>query len=197
MFRYAIAALVLAGLVAVQPASADIKIGDSAPAYSNLPGVDGKTHSLADLKAKDVLVLVITCNHCPVAVDYEDRLIDFTKKYSSSPDSKVAVVAINVNNLPADRLDKMIERSKEKGFNFSYLYDESQKIAKDLGAKVTPEFYVFDKNRKLVYHGAMDDSRNPTKVSKKYLEAAVDSLLAGKAPEVPQTKAFGCSVKYD
>src|SRR5262249_2196740 len=145
MTRYA-AALLAAGLLVVglvRAGDSMIKIGDPAPNFTDLPGVDGKNHALAEYKNKDVLVVAITCNHCPVAVAYEDRLIAFTKKYAG-PDSKVQVVAINVNNLAADKLDKMKIRAEQKGFNFDYLYDASQKIAKSLSAKVTPEFYVFN-----------------------------------------------------
>jgi peroxiredoxin len=196
MIRYAAVALALVGLALIPTARADIKIGDPAPAFSGLEGVDGKSKSLDDYKNKDVLVVVITCNHCPVAVQYEDRIIEFTKKYAG-PDSKVGLVAINVNNLEQDKLPAMKERAKEKGFNFDYLYDPSQKIARELGAKVTPEFYVFNKERKLVYHGAMDDSNNPASVKTNFLAPAVEAALAGSTPQTAETKARGCSVKFD
>lgn len=172
-----------------------VKIGDPAPAFS-LPGVDGKMHSLGEYKA-DALVVVITCNHCPVAVAYEDRLIDFTKKHVAGSGGKVQLVAINVNNLEADKLPKMVERAKEKGFNFPYLYDESQEIGRALGASVTPEFYVFNKERKLVYTGAMDDNNNAGAVKTNYLEPAVKAALSGSTAEVAETRARGCSVKYE
>src|SRR5438270_12527563 len=125
MFRFAIPALVALGMVAGSSHAGQfnrkLSIGDAAPAWSSLPGVDGKTHSLADLKDKDVVVLVITCNHCPVAVAYEDRIINFAKKYASGSDSKVGLVAINVNKNETDSLPRMKERAKEKGFNFPYL----------------------------------------------------------------------------
>src|SRR5579883_2424925 len=117
---FGLAALGLLCTAALAPVQAQGKfnkklaVGDKAPSYSDLPGTDGKKHSLADLSNKEVVVVVITCNHCPVAVAYEDRIINFTKKYSGK-DSKVAVVAINVNNGEADRMPKMIERAKEKG----------------------------------------------------------------------------------
>jgi len=199
MIRYA-TTLLIAGIVTfglVQAGGAGkLKLGDPAPNFTDLPGVDGKKHSLADYKDKDVLVLVITCNHCPVAVAYEDRIIDFTKKYAGNG-SKVGLVAINVNNLPQDKLDKMQERAKEKGFNFTYLYDASQKIGKELNARVTPEFYVFDKNRKLVYWGSMDNNQNPASATQNYLVSAVNATLKGETITTPQTKAFGCSVKYE
>lgn len=197
MVRFAIAVAVACLLAATSQAgefNKKLSIGDSGPAWSNLPGVDGKSHSLADLKDKDVVVVIITCNHCPVAVAYEDRIIDFTKK-NAGADSKVAVVAINVNNLEADKLPKMVERSKEKGFNFPYIYDESQKVGREYGASVTPEFFVLNKERKVVYMGAMDDNQGSPKVN--YLEAAVKAVLEGKKPEKAETRGRGCSVKYE
>src|SRR5450755_2743267 len=107
-----------------------LSLGDPAPAWKELPGADGKTHSLSDLKDKDVIVVVFTCNSCPIANDYEARIIAFAKTHASS-DSKVALVAINVNTIPDDRLDKMKTRAEKKKYNFPYLYDETQKIAKD------------------------------------------------------------------
>jgi len=194
-------ALVL-GLVLVSNAQAGkfnkkLSVGDAAPTFSELPGTDGKMHSLAQFKDKDVVVVVVTCNHCPVAVAYEDRIIALTKKYASSADSKVAIVAINVNKDPIDRLDKMTERAKAKGFNFPYLFDETQKIGRELGATVTPEFFVLNKERKIAYMGALDDSQSTSKVSKKYVEDAIDALLAGKTVGTTETRGRGCSVKYE
>jgi peroxiredoxin len=199
MFRFATAVLVAAGLALVNPLHAadkakTLSIGDAAPQWKDLEGVDGKKHSLADLKDKDVVVLVITCNHCPVAVAYEDRIIDFAKKHASAG-SKVGLVAVNVNNLEADKMPAMKSRAKEKGFNFAYLYDPTQKIAKDYNAKVTPEFYVLNKDRKVVYHGAMDDSMKSPKVN--YLEAAVTAALKNEKPTTAETTARGCTVKFD
>ncbi len=169
-----------------------INIGDAAPTYTKLPGTDGKEHSLADIKS-DVVIIAITCNKCPMAIKYEDRMIELAKKYA---DKSVTMVAINVNDNEADGLEKMKERAKEKGFNFAYLFDASQQIATKLGARVTPEFFVLDKNRKIVYTGALDDNPDPSKVTKKYLELAVEAALAGKLPEVTETRAVGCGVQY-
>src|SRR5262249_21863064 len=151
----------------------------------------------SDLKDKDVVVVVVTCNHCPVAVAYEDRIIEFAKKYTSSPESKVGLVAINVNNNNTDKLDKMKERAKTKGFNVTYVYEESQKIGRDLGATKTPEFFVLNKERKVVYMGAMDDSQPVKNVKKRYLEDAVDALLKGEKISTTETAARGCSVQYE
>ena len=170
-----------------------LQIGQKAPDFS-LPATDGKTYSLADFADATTLVIFFTCNHCPVAVAYEDRLVKFQADYK---DKGVQLIAINVNNLPADRLDKMKERAAAKGFNFPYLYDSSQKVGRDFGAKVTPHIFVLDGQRKIAYMGAFDNSQNESKVEKHYLRDAVDALLAGKTPPEPVTKQFGCGIKYE
>ncbi len=180
------------GLVQAGKYNSTLNVGDSAPAWVNLPGVDGKKHSLADLKDSPIVVVVFTCNSCPVAESYEDRIIAFAKKYST----KVSVVAINVNKVPEDRLPKMKERAKEKGFEFPYLYDETQKIGKLFGAEYTPEFFVLDKDRKIVYMGAMDDHSPPAMSTKHFLEDAVDAVLKGQKPMTGETLARGCKVRY-
>jgi peroxiredoxin len=171
-----------------------LKIGDAAPTWSDLIGTDDAKHSLADYKKADLVVLVFTCNHCPIAVAYEDRLVQLQKDYQ---DKGVQVVAVNVNNLAADKLDKMKVRAQEKGFNFPYLYDPSQKIGRDYGATCTPHVFLLDKERKLVYAGRIDDSQPAAKVKKQDLRAALDALLAGKAPPVTVTTQFGCTIKWD
>ena len=172
-----------------------LNIGDAAPVWTNLPGIDEKTHALDDLADKAVVVVVFTCNSCPIAVDYEDRIIALAKKYSAA-DSKVAVVAINVNNVEADKLPKMRERAELKGFNFPYLYDESQKIGREFGANFTPEFFVLNAERKIDYMGGMDDNSDPTKVTVNYLDPAIEAVLAGRQPETTETVARGCRVRY-
>jgi peroxiredoxin len=173
-----------------------LSIGDAAPAWAGLPGVDGKQHSLADLKTRDVVVVVFTCNSCPYAVDYEDRLIAFAGKHAGA-DGKVALVAINVNKIEEDNLPNMKERAAEKGFNFPYLYDETQQIGRAYGATRTPEFYVLDKARKIVYMGGMDDNSNAAEVKTHHLAAAVDAALSGKKPATAETLPIGCTVRYE
>ena len=168
--------------------------GDAAPAWENLPGVDGQRHSLADLDA-EVVVVVFTCNSCPVAADYEDRIIAMAKKYGGA-DGKAAFVAINVNRIPEDSLPKMKERAEQRGFPFPYLFDESQNIAKAYGAAFTPEFFVLDKNRRVAYMGGMDDSSDPKRVKTHYLEPAIQAVLAGEKPETAETVARGCRIRY-
>lgn len=173
---------------------AQLKVGDKAPDWKNLIGVDEKEHSLSDYRDAKLIVLVFTCNHCPVAKAYEDRLIALQKDYK---DKGVQVIALNVNNIPEDRLDKMKVRAQEKGFNFPYLYDPTQATGHAYGAKVTPHVFVLDSERKVAYIGAIDDNMDVTKVKQNYLRAALDALLANKTAETATTKAFGCSIKYE
>jgi peroxiredoxin len=173
-----------------------LKIGDAAPAWADLPGVDGRMHSLKDLKDKEVVVVVFTCNSCPIAEGYEDRIMAFQKKYCG-PGKKVALVAINVNVIREDLLPQMQEQAKLKGFEFAYLFDKTQKIAKDFDAVCTPEFFVFGKDRKLVYKGAMDDTSIEKNVKMNYLDPAVDAALKGMRPEIEEVRARGCAIRYE
>ena len=173
-----------------------LSIGDKAPEWKNLPGIDGKKLSLSDLKKKDVVVLTFICNSCPYAVDYENRLIAFAKKHSGK-DNRVALVAVNVNKVDEDLPPKMKEKAEAKGFKFPYLFDETQQIAKDFGAGFTPEFFVLSKDRKVVYMGAMDDSPNADKVKRRYVDEAVAAALAGNLPEVRETVPIGCRIRIE
>lgn len=172
-----------------------LDIGDKAPEWNRLPGVDGKKHSLSDLKDRDVVVVVFTCNSCPYAVDYEDRLVSFASRHAEA-DSRVGLVAINVNTNPEDRLEEMTARAKARGFTFPYLYDETQDIARRFGAGATPEFFVLDKNRKVVYMGAMDDNPRASKVTRRYVDDAVQATLEGRMPEVRETVPIGCRIRF-
>jgi peroxiredoxin len=166
--------------------------GDPAPAWKDLPGTDGKKHSLADLAGTDVVVLLFTCNSCACSEEYEDRIIAFAKKY----DGRAAVVAVNVNTIPEDRLPAMTRKATAKKFQFPYLYDETQKIARDYGATYTPEFFVLTRDRKVAYMGAMDDNTKPEKVKTRHLESAVDAVLKGEKPAKEETTAHGCLIRY-
>src|SRR5262249_50267977 len=157
----------------------------------------GKRHALAELKDKDVVVVVFTCNSCPFASGYEDRIIAFAEKYAG-PDSKVALVAINVNTNMDDALPAMKERAARKKFPFPYLYDPTQQIAGEYGANFTPEFFGLDKPRKVAYMGAMDDKAPPNTPTAGYLESAVQAVLAGKPASMPETSAAaGCRIKFN
>jgi peroxiredoxin len=172
-----------------------LSIGDAAPEWKMLEGTDGHKHSLADLADKEVIVVCFTCNTCPYAVDHEDRLIALARRFAAEG-NKCAVVAINANKVKDDLLPAMQERAKAKGFNFPYLHDETQQVAKSYGATYTPEFVVLNKQRKVVYLGAMDDSPDGKKVTKRWLDDAIAAALAGKLPETSETPAVGCAVRY-
>jgi peroxiredoxin len=172
-----------------------LSVGDAAPQWTELEGTDGKKHALADLADKEVVVVCFTCNTCPYAVDYEVRLIALSKRFESEG-GKCALVAINANKVKDDLLPAMQARAKAKGFNFPYLHDATQQVAKSYGATYTPEFVVLNKERKVVYLGAMDDSSDGKNVTNKYVEDAVAAALAGKRPDVTETPAVGCAVRY-
>ncbi len=179
---------------AVLSRGAELKIGDAGPDWTGLIGVDDSRHGLSDYKDAKLAVVVFTCNHCPVAQAYQDRIIALQKDYKGKG---VQVIAVNVNNIPEDTLDKMKERAKSKEFNFPYLYDSTQKIGHDYGATTTPHVFVLDKNRKLAYMGGIDDNMKAGDVKKHYLRDALDALLAGKTPPETDTKHMGCSIKYE
>jgi peroxiredoxin len=171
-----------------------LSIDDSAPTWKDLPGVDGQKHSSADLAKSKAIVLVFTCNSCPYAIDYEKRIIALTKQFASQG---VAVVAVNVNKIPEDSLDEMTARATSQGFNFAYLYDNSQQIARDYGATYTPEFFVLDQQRKIAYMGALDDSPAVDKVQEQFVVNALTALLAGERPKVTETVAIGCRIRLE
>ena len=169
-----------------------LDIGDHAPTWSGLPGVDGQQHSSDQLKSAEAVVVVFTCNSCPYAVDAEDRVIALHNKFA---ERDVAVVAINVNKNPEDRLPAMKQRAEENSFPFSYLFDESQQIAREFGAKYTPEFYVLDSQRRVAYMGSLDDSPDGKDVTQRYVEDAVNAVLKGNKPAVTETVPIGCRVR--
>jgi len=163
----------------------------------HLPGVDGKTHTLGELEDKPVVAVTFWCNHCPYVQAWEQRVIEVANDYRAKG---VAVVAINANetiNYPTDDFPHMVERARDKRYPFSYLRDETQETARAYGAARTPEFFVFDRDRVLRYHGAPDDNHeSASRVTHKYLRDALDAILAGKEPTLPETAPKGCSVKW-
>ncbi|MBK6274538.1 MAG: thioredoxin family protein [Saprospirales bacterium] len=175
------------------------KVGDNIKDFS-LQNIDGKNVSLADYKDSKGFIITFTCNHCPYAMAYEDRILALNKKYAKAG---YPVIAINPNDAiqyPEDNFEAMQVRSKEKKFNFPYLYDESQNIAKQFGATKTPHVFIVQKEGdKLVvkYIGAIDDNwEKAADVKEKYAESAIDALLAGKPVATTSTKAIGCSIKW-
>ena len=190
-------ALALSGnLLSAGEFNSVLSIGDVAPTWKELPGVDGKKHSLSDLKGREIIVVVFTCNTCPYAVDYEDRLIAFADEHCGAS-SKIGLVAINVNTVEDDLLPAMKVRARDKKFPFTYLFDESQQIARDYGAITTPELFVLNRDRKVVYMGAMDDNANPQKVTRRFVEEAVLATVEGRAVEEKETVAVGCLIRFE
>jgi len=174
-----------------------INTGAYAPDF-RLPGVDDKEHGLADYADKKVVVLAFTCNHCPAAIGAQDRIVALQRDFGPK---SVQVVAINANEEighPTDSFAYMVERAKEKSFNFPYLRDKSQDVAKAYGAQRTPHFFVLDADRKVVYNGRMDD--NPYEEGKQTtheLLDAVEQVLAGQKVTVAPTEPVGCNVKWE
>ncbi|MBK8621852.1 MAG: thioredoxin family protein [Saprospiraceae bacterium] len=171
------------------------QIGDTATDFS-LKGVDGKKVSMADYKDAKGFIVVFTCNHCPYAVMYEDRINDLAKNYTKKG---YVLLAINPNDpevQPKDSYELMIERAKEKGFVFPYLFDEGQKVYPQYGATKTPHVFLLDNKRVVKYIGALDDNaQDASAVTEKYLENAIEALEKGLKPNPETTKAIGCSIK--
>ncbi|HNY27190.1 MAG TPA: redoxin domain-containing protein [Candidatus Sumerlaeota bacterium] len=201
-------ALVMSG-VSVRGADEEefkpLKIGSEAPPF-RLLGVDGKMYSLQDFSESPILVVFFTCNHCPTAQAYEDRILALVKEYCqkgvafvgvSSTDNK----ALRLNEMGYTDLGDTFEeckiRAKDRMFNFPYLYDgEKQEAARLYGPHATPHFFIFDKERKLRYEGAVDDSEKPLGVRESFVRNALDALLAGQAVPRESTPAIGCSIKW-
>lgn len=171
------------------------KVGDKATDFK-LKSVDNKMYSMADYKDAKGFIVVFTCNHCPFAVKYEDRIIDLAKKYKSKG---YILLAINPNDpaaQPEDSFELMQKRAKEKKFSFPYLFDEGQKIYPQYGATKTPHVFLLDKNLVVKYIGAIDDNvEDASQVKEKYLENAIAALEKGEEPTPNTTKAIGCSIK--
>ncbi len=183
-----------------------LRPGSAAPDF-DLPGVDGKRYTLASFTKSSVLVMVFTCNHCPTAQLYEERLKALATRFQPQG---VALVAVSPNSPAAVRLDElgytdlgdsledMKVRAKERGFNFPYLFDgDTEEMSRKYGPAATPHAFVFDRERKLRYVGRIDDSERPGLVKSQDLAKAVEALLAGRLPEVSETKVFGCSTKWN
>lgn len=163
----------------------------------SLPGVDGKNHTLKDYDKAKVLVVMFICNHCPYVQAIEQRLITLANTLKPQD---VYFVGINSNDpvsYPEDNFENMKKRSEKLGYSFDYLMDESQEVARAYGAVCTPDFFVFDAERKLRYRGRLDDSpRNASAVSRQEMKEAIQALLDGNAVPEPQNAAMGCSLKW-
>lgn len=169
-----------------------LSIGDDAPAWVDLEGVDGKKHSLTDLKESPIVIVIFTCNSCPIAQDYESRILTLQKTYP-----KVPIVAINVNTIKEDQLPAMIEHATKMKFTFPYLYDPTQKIGKEYGANYTPEVFVLNADRKVVYMGAIDDKIPPGKPTTMYIENMIAAIRDKKQLVETETFPRGCRIRYE
>ncbi len=186
-------------LLASAPIKGGYEVGDTVADFK-LKNVDGKTVSLADWKDAKGFIVVFDCNTCPVSRKYNERIISLNKMYASKG---FPLIAINPNSpevSEGDSYDEMVKYAKKKGYTFPYLYDASQKVVSEFGATNTPHVFVLNKvgnELKVAYIGAIDDSaRDASAANNKYVEAAVNALLAGKAVSITKTKAIGCGVKW-
>lgn len=173
-----------------------LKIGSPAPDF-RLKGVDGKTYSLESFAGAKVVVVMFTCNHCPYVQAYEPRLIAIQRDYQNQGVRLMAINANETKNYPEDSFDKMVIRARELHYNFPYLRDDTQEVAKAYGAACTPEMFLLDELRRLRYHGRVDDNYKDPEAVKSYdLRKAIDTVLAGRDPNPALTHAIGCSIKW-
>jgi peroxiredoxin len=171
-------------------------LGQTAPGFDELPGTDGKRHSLSSFDDRDLLAVVFLGNGCPTAKACEDWLIGLQEAHGGRG---LQVVAINSNNpylSPPDTLEEMVRRAAGKGFNFPYLKDATGGVAQAFGVDRTPCALFFDAARVLRYRGRIADARDPSRVRRHDLACAIDDVLAGRSVEVPETEAFGCAVVW-
>lgn len=194
-----IISLSIAVIINLYAIAGGYKIGDTARDFS-LKNIDGKMVSMKDVKNAKGFIVVFTCNHCPFAKAYESRIMELDKKYSAKNYPVIAINPNDVSVVPDDSFENMVVLSKEKGYSFPYLYDESQEIASAYGATRTPHLYILQKvdDKYIVkYIGAIDNNtEDADKADKKYVEEAVDALIAGKSVPTPETKAIGCGIKW-
>jgi peroxiredoxin len=175
---------------------ANLKIGDK-PISFTLPGVDGKEYKLSDYVGAEALSVIFSCNHCPYVRAWEDRMVQIQADYADDGLQFLVINSNDVNQYPEDSFPKMKERAEEKGFNFPYLFDETQEIAHAYGAERTPEVFLFDQSGTLQYHGAIDDNYDdPGAIKAHYLRNALDAVFAGSTPSIQETPPVGCTIKW-
>lgn len=194
LFLFAAAGLALF-IAASAPVNTGLKVGDTAPDFK-LKNVDGRMVSLKDYTDVKGYIVTFTCNTCPYAVMYEDRIIELHNKFASKGYPVIAIQPNDPEAQPGDAFDKMQARAKDKGFPFPYLLDEGQKVYPQYGASRTPEIYLLDKNLVVRYTGAIDDNaQDASAVTVRYVENAIAALESGKSPEPNFVKAVGCTIK--
>lgn len=173
-----------------------LKMDSLIPAFS-LTGVDAKTYSLNDFADKKILIVIFSCNHCPYVQAYEDRIMELQNEFEKDG---VQIVAINSNDdvkYPDDSFEEMKKRAAARAFNFPYLRDETQDVAKAFGSTHTPQIFLFNCDRKLKYEGKIDDNwQEPNKVKSAYLKEAILEVLGNKEVSVPETFSIGCTIKW-
>ncbi len=175
---------------------AHLEIGDKVIPFT-LPGVDDREHSLSDYADAEALAVIFSCNHCPYVRAWEDRMVRIQADYADKGLQFLVINSNDVSRYPDDSFPKMKERAQEKGFNFPYLFDETQEVPRAYGAEKTPEVFLFDKSGILQYHGAIDDNYdNPKAVKRQYLRDALDAVLVGAIPSVQQSPPVGCTIKW-
>jgi len=181
----------------VKTASTMLPLGSQAPSFS-LPNVDGSTVSLSDFEGKPGLLVMFICNHCPFVIHLRDELAKFAREYQEKGLGIVAISSNDVENFPQDGPDQMKEEAEAHGYTFPYLYDETQEVAKAYHAACTPDFFLFDADRKLVYRGQFDDSRPDSgiPITGEDLRAACDAVLAGQDVPAEQRPSIGCNIKW-
>lgn len=174
-----------------------LALGDLAPDFS-LPGTDGATHSLSQYADKPALVVIFSCNHCPYVQAYEGRMVALQQAFGERGAQLICINSNETAHYPEDSFDNMVTRAREQLFNFPYLRDETQEVARAYGAERTPHIFAFDAARRLAYTGAIDDNwKEPTAVTRHHLREALEDLLAGRPVAEPSTHAIGCSVKWN
>lgn len=172
------------------------ELGHSCPDFL-LPSVDGQTFSLKDWNEKKVLIIGFICNHCPYVKAIEDRLVSLAQSWNGTPAQFVGICSNDPAEYPEDNPTELKKRWEEKSYGFPYLIDEDQSVARSFGAVCTPDFFVYDQNRRLAYRGRLDDSwRNPAAVQAQELKGAVEALLAGRPVDSVQNPSMGCSIKW-
>lgn len=181
----------------VDTPSTMVPLGTEAPAFS-LPDTSGKPVSIDDFKGSPALLVVFMCNHCPFVKHVLPHFVELVREYQRRGVAIVGISSNDVATYPADAPEEMANLSKTMGFTFPYLYDESQQVAKAYGAACTPDFYLFDADRRLVYRGQMDDSRpgNGRPVTGTDLRSAIDAVLEGRPVSEDQRPSIGCNIKW-
>lgn len=182
-------------MVLINDNSKTLNVGDPMPPF-RLPATDGMNVDTSTIK-DPVVAVIFTCNHCPYAQAYEDRIIALAEEFDERGVQFVLISSNDAENYPQDSFEQMKVKHDEKGYPFPYCHDESQEVAKSYGALCTPHCFVFDRQRELKYKGRIDDNwEEPSAVTEHNLKDALEALVTGKEPPVHEANAIGCSIKW-